>query len=174
MKPNIPMNTPPLPSSVSITVNDFVYRKLTWEFSQTESGERTVKGIPGSWTPAYEGAPSWLLGILCCPNCGTNLILHSQIHSIDRLGLIHPDIRCNSCSFVAHGYLDKFRDKPLYACAIEVDGKPEIHYMHAQTQQEARIHLGPIKHKQAYRIVAIGPAIGHHVEDEHGEVLKAD
>jgi hypothetical protein len=70
--------------------------------------------------------------------------------------------------------LDKWNDKDLYACAIEVDGQPQIHYMHAQNQAEARLHLGPVAHKKSFRIVALGRAIGFVANDDHAEDLSAD
>jgi hypothetical protein len=106
--------------------------------------------------------------------------LHKQVHAIDRLGRVtvngDGDFQCpyskhgQRCGFHRKIYLDEWGNKPLYACAVERDGKPEIHYMHASTQAEARVHLGP----GHYTIVAIGRAIGFFVHDKHGEDLSAD
>jgi len=73
-------------------------------------------------------------------------------------------------------------EKPkLYAIAFEHPVKrngvltwiPEIVHTHAIDNANARfIFLQDPLHKKA-RIVAIGPVIGYHVEDEHGEVLRA-
>ena len=158
----------------STHVEAFVFKKSEWEYSQDADGHRTVKGYAGTWTTPYDGAPPWLLALISCPSCGANLLLHDRIHQIDRLGKIHPDILCNKCSFTRACYLDKWNDKDLYACAIEVDGRPEIHYMHASNQAEARLHMGPIAHKKSFRIVALGRAIGFVANDDHGEDLSAD
>lgn len=163
------MNT----SKVQIQTRDFVFRKVAWEYVETQDGP-TIRGQLGTWTVPWKDAPKGVLGIVCCPNCGSNSILHGRIHNVTYLGRIQPDFLCTKCPFEAVAYLDRWANKPLYACAIEVDGTPEIHYMHANTVEEARIHLGPIRHKKTYRIVAIGPAIGVHVEDEHGDVAHAD
>jgi hypothetical protein len=160
-------------SVVASPVESYVFRKSVWEYVDTPEG-RTVKGFAGTWTPPYEGSPPWLLALISCPACGTNLLLHNRVVSIDRLGKIHPDIRCNKCTFTRTCYLDKWNDKDLYACAIEVDGQPQIHYMHAQNQAEARLHLGPVAHKKSFRIVALGRAIGFVANDDHAEDLSAD
>jgi hypothetical protein len=160
-------------SQVTIESRNFIFEKSEWEYLKSKDGV-TVKGRPGTWALPWDNAPPGVIGIVCCPNCGSNSVLHARIHHITYLGKIQPDFRCTGCPFEAITYLDKWGNKPLYACAIEVDGKPEIHFMHASTQAEARIHLGPVQHKRDYRIVAIGRAIGHHIEDEHGEVAHAD
>jgi len=155
-------------------VEPFVFKKLDWEYSKTADGSPTVKGFAGTWTTPYEGAPPWLLAMVSCPACGMNFLLHNRIHSIDRLGKISPDLRCTKCSFIRPCYLDKWNSQPLYACAIEVDGEPQIHYMHASNQAEARLHLGPVIHKKSFRIVALGRAIAFVANDDHGERLSAD
>lgn len=169
---------PPPPqtkSHVSFTeVESYVFKKGIWEYRQAELG-RTVQGIPGTWTPKYDGAPDWLLAMISCPACGTNLLLHHRIHEINRLGRIFPDTECSGCSFHRTCYLDQWGDKTLYAAAITVDGIPEIQYMHANSVPEARLHLGPLTREgKKIHVVAVGPAIGHFVHDEHGEQLSAD
>jgi hypothetical protein len=151
----------------------FVFKKAEWEYTETEQGT-AVKGIPGTWTPPYSEAPNWLLGIISCPSCGTNLLLDNKIHNVDRLGKIHPTIQCNSCSFTRVCFLDEWNKKPLYACAIEIDGEPQIHYMHAATQVAARAELGQVAYKKSFRIVALGRAVGFIASDSHGEKLTAD
>jgi hypothetical protein len=167
-----------VPRIQSVNQEDFIFKKADWEFMDTPEG-RAVKGLPGTWMPTFEGAPDWLLGIISCPNCGANLLLHDRIHTVDRLGRIRGadgrgDLECNSCSFCRPCYLDEWNNKPLYSCAIEVDGEPQIHYMHASNQAEARLHLGPIAHKKSFKIVAIGRAIAVIARDDHGDNISAD
>ena len=168
--------TPPpnTKSAVSIVIESFVFKKVTWQYKEAPQG-KTVQGIPGTWTEAYEDAPDWLLAMISCPACGTNLLLHSRVHEINRLGRIFPDTECSGCSFHRTCYLDRWNNKPLYAAAIEVDGVPEVQYMHAATSVEAMLHLGPMtRDGKKIRVVAVGPAIGHFVHDNHGEELNAD
>jgi len=164
-------------SSISLSkTKTFVFKKETWETIEIQTNEgpaKAVKGIPGTWTLPPEGTSSAILALLCCPNCGSNLLLHSSIHQIDSLGKMDHELRCNHCSLICITYLDEWNKKPLYACAIEVDGVPQIHYVHATSIEEARIHLGPIRHKRSYRIVGIARAIGFIAEDNHGERLRA-
>lgn len=70
----------------------------------------------------------------------------------------------------------------LYAIACErvikqgstVTWVPEIVHVHALDSANAKfIFLQDPIHRKHYRIVAIGPVIGYHVEDEHGEILRA-
>lgn len=149
----------------------FVFRKETWEVEQSEMGP-AVRGIPGTWTRPPDGSPMWCIAIVCCPNCGTNMLLQKDIHIVGKLGRLDREIRCNGCSFTRACFLDEWHKK-IYACCIEVDGEAQIHYMHANTVHEARIELGAIRYKQSYTIVGIAPAIGFIVEDNHGERLKA-
>lgn len=46
-------------------------------------------------------------------------------------------------------------------------------YMHASDPQEVRLCVIQGNPRNLVDIVAIGPAIGHFVEDNHGEVLSA-
>ena len=72
--------------------------------------------------------------------------------------------------------------KSLYAVAAEIPIKKkgkiigwsaEITHVHAIDSVNARyIYLQDAKH-HSHRIVAIGPVIGYHVEDEHGDYLRA-
>lgn len=72
--------------------------------------------------------------------------------------------------------------KQLYAIAAEIpikhNGKivnwtAEITHVHAEDSLNARFIYQQDPYHRTHRIVAIGPAIGYHVEDEHGEVLRA-
>lgn len=68
--------------------------------------------------------------------------------------------------------------KKLFAIACErvVNGTviPEIVHTHALDAANAKfIFLQDPVHRKNYRIVAVGPVIGYHVEDEHGERLRA-
>lgn len=160
----------------SLDVRPFVFRKADWSYIGDEE-KKTVRGVPGTWDVGPVSSPTWLLAMVCCPACGTISLLHNRVHQASPLGLITPDLRCSfkknggqQCGFLRKAYLDEWNKKPLYACAVERNGKPEIHYMHAKNQAEARIHLGP----GAYKIVAIGRAIGFFVHDSHGDSLSAE
>jgi len=83
----------------------------------------------------------------------------------------------------AAGIQPKQEERRLYAVACErviklPDGKttiiPEIVHLHAVDEPNARwvFYNDPV-HRKHYRIVAVGPVIGYHVDDEHGEVLRA-
>ena len=69
--------------------------------------------------------------------------------------------------------------KSLYAIAAERriglnEWVPEIVHVHALDSANAKfIFLQNPEHRKFYRIVAVGPVIGYHVEDEHGERLRA-
>jgi len=73
--------------------------------------------------------------------------------------------------------------QPLYAIACEriiknIDGStsaiPEIVHVHADDTAHAKFtFLQDKMYRKQYRIVAIGPVIGYHVDDEHGEKLRA-
>jgi len=72
--------------------------------------------------------------------------------------------------------------RKLYAIASErmikhgknISWVPEIVHVHANDSAHAKfIFLQDIDHRRNYRIVAVGPVIGYHVEDEHGEKLRA-
>jgi hypothetical protein len=116
-----------------------------------------------------------VLAIYACPQCRVPGLLVEHVHVISSIGQVKPDLKCPYCTFHRAIYLDEWNKKPLYACAIErwVSGKykPEVHYMHASTPQEAQYHLGDGK----YRIVAIGLAIGFFQEtDKEDSRLVAD
>lgn len=74
-------------------------------------------------------------------------------------------------------------EKPkLFAIAsertIRRNGKviliPEVIHVHAIDSANAKfIFLQDPDHRRNCRIVAVGPVIGYHVEDEHGEKLRA-
>lgn len=75
-------------------------------------------------------------------------------------------------------------EKPkLHAIACERivkdrDGRPtvipEIVHVHALDRANARfIFLQDADHRKNYRIVEIAQVIGYHVDDEHGEKLRA-
>jgi hypothetical protein len=154
----------------SIVIRPFIFRKAEWDV-QGEGRDAAIKGIPSTWT-TIKGLPSHILALVCCPNCGKSSILHQRIHHINHLGKVDPSFMCKyyPCQFHRDIYLDEWNKKPLYACAVMRDGKPEMHYMHATTQQEARIQLGAGN----YYIVAIGRAVGFFVHDNHGDKLSAD
>lgn len=50
---------------------------------------------------------------------------------------------------------------------------PEIVYCHAVDAAHARWIFTSDPHHRGARIVAIAPAVGYHVNDEHGEQLSA-
>ena len=62
---------------------------------------------------------------------------------------------------------------------VKINGRidhwiPEIIHLHATDRLNAQyVFMQDSIHRTQYRIVAIGPVIGYHVEDEHGEVLRA-
>jgi len=66
---------------------------------------------------------------------------------------------------------------PLHAIATErnVHGTwiPEIVHVHAADSAQAKFFFLRDPANRNSRIVAIGPVVGYHVEDEHGEKLRA-
>lgn len=50
---------------------------------------------------------------------------------------------------------------------------PEIVHLHAVSEGNARWVFGQDPDNRKSRIVAVGPVIGYHVEDEHGDILTA-
>lgn len=70
----------------------------------------------------------------------------------------------------------------LYAVAVEIpikrNGKivgwvPEITHVHADDSLQARAIYMKDSFHYNHRIVAVGPVVGFHVEDEHGDYLRA-
>jgi len=73
-------------------------------------------------------------------------------------------------------------NRKLYAIAAErmirrnrrISWIPEIVHVHAIDSANAKfVFLQDVNHQKNYRIVAVGPVIGYHVDDEHGEKLRA-
>ena len=66
---------------------------------------------------------------------------------------------------------------PLFAIAAEhkVGDSlvPEIVHVHAADSAQAKFFFLRDPANRNSRIVAIGPVVGYHVEDEHGEKLRA-
>lgn len=158
--------------SPSLIVRPFIFPKADWAFTG-EGEQRMIQGVPGTWHDRWPGAPHWLLGLVCCPNCHNVSTLGKQVHQVDHVGKLSPSFQCKygTCTFHRDAYLDDWNNKPLYAMAVERDGKcPEIHYTHAHSAEEARIQLG----SGNYHIAAIGRAIGFFVDDKEGLDLSAD
>jgi len=69
--------------------------------------------------------------------------------------------------------------KILYAICAERRHKrtgyviPQIIHVHASNEGEARWIFGQDPDQKHYRIVAVAPAVGFHVADNHGEMLVA-
>lgn len=157
-------------SNASLVIDPFIFKREEWE-TEGVWPNVAIKGIPGTWCQRNRQWPKFLLAIVCCPACCRNIIVHGEVSTIDILGKVSPSFQHAGCSFHRNIFLDKWNDKPLYACAIyRENGKTEIIYTHAQDAREARMHLGPGN----YQITAIGPAIGFFVQDKHGDKLSAD
>ena len=77
--------------------------------------------------------------------------------------------------------MDSASKPKLFAIASEkyvgpgpLDWKPVINLCHAEDAARAKIiFLSDNNHVRLHRIIAIGEVIGFHVEDEHGEKLRA-
>jgi hypothetical protein len=72
--------------------------------------------------------------------------------------------------------------RQLYAIAAEIPVKrkgkvvswaAEITHVHADDVVHARYIYMQDAHHHSHRIVAVGPVVGYHVEDEHGDFLRA-
>ncbi len=50
---------------------------------------------------------------------------------------------------------------------------PDIVHLHAVSEGNARWVFGQDPEHRKSRIIAVGPVIGYHVEDEHGDILTA-
>lgn len=51
--------------------------------------------------------------------------------------------------------------------------RTQIIHVHAESEGEARWIFGQDPDQKRYRIIAVAPAVGFHVADEHGEQLIA-
>lgn len=148
-----------------------VLRKAEWE----RNGAGGILPVPETWT-RFREAPE-ILALISCPRCKAPNALLGGKHAISRDACkVTPYFECAHCRYRPESlHLDSFFDKPLYAIAIERFDREsqawiaEIHHCHARDEREARFHLG----RGDYRIVAVAPAIGYHVADEHGERLIA-
>ncbi len=69
--------------------------------------------------------------------------------------------------------------QPLFAVALErhIRGNewaPEMHHIHAETREQAEFHFKTINpDRRKVRVVACGAAIGYHVMDKQGMILRA-
>jgi hypothetical protein len=157
--------------SPALNIEVYVFPRETWKFftdgRNTGIDKDTAK--PGTWCLPCEGVSKSTLGFFRCPNCKEISVLDNRVHRIDQFGKVTQSLQCKykGCSFHRKCYLDKWNDKPLYACAVVRNGVNEIHYMHARNQAEARLHLGA----GDYKIVGIGLAIGHHNSGDTREVI---
>jgi hypothetical protein len=145
--------------------------KDAWTFSN-EDGRLGVQFVPMTWTTPPDGMPASMLALVCCPNCRGVMALARGVHAVDPVtGRVRPDLIHKKCGFHRRVHLDRWNRKPLYACAIERRGRdgryhPEVTYCSADTQDEARFHLG----LGDYRIVAVGRAIGFFASKDGREV----
>jgi len=71
--------------------------------------------------------------------------------------------------------------QPLYSVAYEKYNRrtgewvPVMEYLHAEDAGHARVQFCAMNpNRQTCKIVAIGPVIGYHVEDNEGKVLSLD
>jgi hypothetical protein len=171
-------------TTISINLEPLILPRSEWTF---EDG-RIMHSVPGTWCKVPEGCPQDWHCLVTCPRCKNVMVLHKAVHEISFEGHVtlfadrrasfscrHKDVGKPPCTLARNLWLDKWSDKPLYACAIEWISKgkvvkKEIHYMHATNHEEAKFHMGPGN----YRIVAVGPAVGALVDDKHGDRLSAD
>jgi hypothetical protein len=166
-----------------IADHPFFFKKSTdWEVSDT-----TVERVPGTWYDLRQDKSgkfaSTFMALFCCPACKAVCAVDRRVHSVDVFGHVTPktkgsegkELKCtNWCSFNRICYFNHWSEKPLYAIAFErctyVQGKEkwtaELRYCHAVSELEARSQLAL---RFTDRIVAIGPAIGYHVENEKQE-----
>lgn len=69
--------------------------------------------------------------------------------------------------------------KTLYAICAEKHNRrtgaivPQILHVHADSEGEARWIFSQDSAHRRYKIIAVAPAVGFHVADEHGEQLIA-
>ena len=116
-----------------------------------------------------------------------------------RLELFNVAMECKDAVFV-NAILEAFKEKGigaavsklkkhaadlpivrLYAIASErmirrngiVLWEPEVLHVHAVNDANAKFIFMQYPEHKNHRIVAIGPVIGYHIDDEHGEKLRA-
>jgi hypothetical protein len=68
--------------------------------------------------------------------------------------------------------------KTLYAICVEKHNRrgqvlPDIIYVHASNDGEARWIFGQDSDYRQFKIIAVAPAVGYFVADNHGDVLIA-
>lgn len=147
-----------------------------WEEAAPDSPARTpqlVEHVPCTWIEPLDWMAKEIVAIFSCPNCREVRILTKRVHEISSAGEVKPDLQCKGqlgkCTFHRKVFLDRWKNLPLYACAIECIGKfgriPRIVYTHAKNPTEAAFMLGARVDGMVYDIVAIGPAIGFFVAD---------
>jgi hypothetical protein len=147
-----------------------------------------VERVPGTWHDLRQDKskkfPVTFLALWCCPACKAVCAVDRRIHDVTVFGHVVPkkkdgiigtELKCaNWCSFNRVCYFNHWSEKPLYAIAFErkmyVKGKPvfipQTRYCHAVSELEARSQLAL---RASDRLVAIGPVIGYHVENEKDE-----
>jgi len=164
----------------SIIAEPFFFEAAVWERKHLD-GQIAYGAIPGTWFRPQDTVilATGILALISCPNCKGVSGLNRKIHKVDRFGKLEPNFICPfsinkiRCSFNRNAFLDRWNKKPLYAIALEyptLSGgwRAQIEYCHAVNEAEVKKHLGP----GSYRIVAIGPVVGYHVEDKEGKVLS--
>lgn len=153
--------------SPAISTEIVVFEKAKWAVR----GNNKIEGKPGTWF-FLQGT-----GILiCCPKCRFPSLLHPKVTKINTKGELNPDFLCTTknngkpCGFHRKVILDKWHsNKTIYACAVIRNGKPDIIYVQANSQVEAKSQLGPCD-----SVTAIAPAIGFFSHDKDGKVLSTD
>lgn len=138
--------------------------------------------LPLTWIKPVEGMTRIVKAIVCCPSCRVPRLLDERVHSIlpnNQIvasdGPIKSDFHC-PCGFNRRCFLDRWLNKPLYACAIEwilpeLDAhgrnkiRKDIVYTSADSEAEAKFHCGPGN----YRFVSVGLAIAFFTKDAEGK-----
>ena len=152
---------------------EFFDKSEDWKFVEVdgEQNRKLVSFVPGTWIEVQSWMNPNILAVFSCPACKGIRFLVKGVHTIEHDGRVKPDIQCkaNGCQFHRRVYLNRWNKKPVYACALErwnprtQKWSPEVHYVSATSQQEAREQLGNTL--IGAREVSIGPAIGFFVKD---------
>lgn len=158
-------------TNISSNIVTLVIRASTkerWGYGQDKALRGFRCPVPETWIRPIDGMMPTVLALVCCPKCKAAKIIDSRVHRVTEKGEIKTlrehgeegDFHCQ-CGLLRRVYLDRWLKKPLYACAVEwflPDGtmRPEIIYVNADSEGEAKFHCGAGN----YRFVSVGLAIG--------------
>lgn len=168
-------------SARASTVTDpLFFRSSTaedWGYGQDEHKRVGFRApVPLTWIAPVRGMAKTVKALVCCPNCRMPKLLDERVHKVDIHCEVKPSFHCQ-CGFHRRIFLDRWLKKPVYACAIEWilserDPKtgyqkirPDIVYVSADNDAEARVQCGP----GYYRFVAVAQAIAWFTQDAEGK-----